>query len=223
MARFDGARKDGTQTSVDYLHATIRRAQLSTYLSILPMPLHMSHTRPLLTEVLRNKLAHVFGCLFRADYPEGWPNFFGDVQQALLSTAPPTNDLNPGHVAMFIDIIIAIDTEVVSTEVSRSPQDFAFANSIVRIRRPRRRQTPPLWLTSSFFPNSQKDAMRPQAVPMMVQLWYNLLIKYRETHPALVVHILTSIKPFIRTMPLSQTHVGLVLTLFFFFCSPRSN
>lgn len=131
MDWFDGERPHGTQEGPCNIYATICWAPDTTFVSVYRSPSSEHLSSP--SEIFRNKLAQVIASLFRADYPEGWPTFFSDIQSALLSVNTSNNDLNAGHAAMFLDILLAIDSEIISTETARSAPERAFVTSIVRI------------------------------------------------------------------------------------------
>lgn len=61
---------------------------------------------------IRNKAAQVFALTFVMDYPTQWPKFFFDVLSLV--------GLNPNGVDIYLRTLMAIDAEVVDTDILHS-------------------------------------------------------------------------------------------------------
>ena len=61
-----------------------------------------------------NKAAQLFTLSFLVDYPQRWPDFFGDLLKSL----------NMGEAAtdMYLRVLEAIDSEVVDRDIAHTPQ-----------------------------------------------------------------------------------------------------
>lgn len=120
---------------------------------------------------LENTLAVVIVMLFKLDFPQAWPGFFGDLATATLSTpsgltasrenpmqSENANTLpSPDGIRVWGRVLTVIHEEVVSTDVQRSSTDAAHAAAL-------------------------KDAMRDLAIMDIVETWYNILLAFHEQH-----------------------------------------
>jgi len=76
---------------------------------------------------LKNKLAYVFVCLIRREYPDAWPTCFHDlIKAAQSSSVPEANEA----LDMLCRIFATLDEEVISLEFTRSSEDIAIATRI---------------------------------------------------------------------------------------------
>jgi exportin-T len=129
---------------------------------------------------IKNKFAHILVLLFKVEYPEVWPNFFVDLFDALQLNKISHNgtELNESLVSMFLIIMDAIDQEIVSLEVDRSPTERAH-NQLI------------------------KDTMREKAIKEVVEVWYAILVTYQDTNSEIVKRCLGNIRAYIGWIDIS--------------------
>jgi len=99
-----------------------------------------------------NKIAQIYAALLRNEYPETWP----DAVTVILGA------LNSGlaMIDVFLRILEAMDTDIISAEFHRSPADAAVSMRV-------------------------KDALREQCIADVVSACFTILESYHASQPAL--------------------------------------
>ena len=133
--------------------------------------------------------------LFSQEYLASWPTFFDELL-ALLSQGPPMVDL-------FLRICLTIDEEIVARYILRTDQEASLATQIVTLSA----------LLVTFLkakpPHTimQKDKMREKDIERIVEVWYQVLATFYETHPDLVNLTLSCIGTYACEFPLSLRYI----------------
>eukprot|EP01132_Coremiostelium_polycephalum_P004280 gene4280-5354_t len=112
---------------------------------------------------IKNKYAQIVVLLFKQEYPESWPTFFNEFLSLL--------QLGPSAIDIFLRILKAIDEEVVSFDVHRTPAELAH-NTLI------------------------KDTMRDGSMTDIVESWYKILMYY-QSNPTLINMTLQNIKYYV--------------------------
>eukprot|EP01127_Copromyxa_protea_P013884 TRINITY_DN3781_c2_g1_i1.p1 TRINITY_DN3781_c2_g1~~TRINITY_DN3781_c2_g1_i1.p1 ORF type:complete len:482 (+),score=100.92 TRINITY_DN3781_c2_g1_i1:33-1478(+) len=125
---------------------------------------------------VKNKLGQLFALLFKLDFLTTWPTFIDDLLVAVCS-ADTNKDQHMAIVDMFLRILHSIDEEVVSLEVVRDRDEQKHNQDI-------------------------KDKMRENAIPKIVDTWYNLLVTYNN-HNEILKNVLQNIGDYIQWIDVS--------------------
>ncbi|KAJ8398881.1 hypothetical protein AAFF_G00417890 [Aldrovandia affinis] len=132
---------------------------------------------------IRNKAAQVFALAFVTEYLTQWPKFFFDILTLI--------GLNPRGVEIYLRTLMAIDTEVVDSDILHSPEETR-RNTLI------------------------KDTMREQCVPALVESWYQILQAYQHTNSELTCQCLEVVGTYVSwidlTLIANERFVNLLLS-----------
>ncbi|KAK9827309.1 hypothetical protein WJX81_002974 [Elliptochloris bilobata] len=113
---------------------------------------------------LRNKIAQVLVCIVQVEFPEQWPTFFTELV-ALLGGGE-------GPVDMFCRVLVAIDEDVVSLDIPRSPGGVRASMAL-------------------------KDAMREHCLAELGAAWAQLVATYGQARPDLAGAVLGAVQRYV--------------------------
>lgn len=103
--------------------------------------------------LIQNKASQIICMVFLMDYPSRWPTFFDDLLQTLNMGVTSTR--------IYLRILLAINSELVDREVSRTQKGFETFTVI-------------------------KDTMRETCIAELVDSWHRILVTYQNINTDLV-------------------------------------
>ncbi|KAJ3327150.1 pre-tRNA nuclear export protein, partial [Gonapodya sp. JEL0774] len=115
---------------------------------------------------VKNKAAQLLARLYRHLYLDSWPSFWTDLITLLASL-----DHSPAASDTFLRVCTAVDEEVVSRLVPRTPEEVRL-NQLI------------------------KDTMRVRDVPRLVEAWLDILRRHASTSPEVAALCLRAAAPY---------------------------